>query len=94
MRIEELVWEHDNVEHIAKHNVLPKEVEELFFEDAPYFQRSSRKQQLYRVYGQTTTGRYLFCVMLYLGKDRGYIITTRDMSNAERRLYKRKVKGG
>lgn len=37
MRIYELVWTKENEEHIAEHHVTRQEVEELFFEEAPYF---------------------------------------------------------
>lgn len=91
MRIEELVWTEENKAHIAEHQVTPVEVEELFFEDAPYFRRGPG-ENVYHVYGQSGAGRYLFVVVIYLGKGQGYVITARDMDKEEERLYRKRGK--
>ncbi|NMG82602.1 MAG: hypothetical protein GIS02_00120 [Methanosarcinales archaeon] len=39
------------------------------------------------VYGQTSSGRYLFVVYLYLGKRVSRVVTARDMTKRERNLY-------
>ncbi len=90
MHIESLVWTRENREHIAEHHVTPTEVEELFFEDKPYFRRGPG-ENLYHVYGQSVAGRYIFVVMIYLGRGKGYIVTARDMDKKERRLYRARM---
>ena len=69
----------------------PQEVEELFFEEGPYFRRGAG-ENLYHVYGRSGAGRYLFAVMIRLGQGRGYIVTARDMDKKERRLYEKRAK--
>ena len=61
MRVRELLWSQDRINHIARHNVQPDEVEEVFF--GKPFVRSARSQgenPVYYVYGQTNTGSYCF----------------------------------
>ena len=91
MRIEELVWTKENEDHIAEHHVTPQEVEELFFEDVPYFRRGPG-ENLYHVYGRSGAGRYLFVVVIDLGAGKGWVVTARDMDKKERRLYQKRVK--
>lgn len=81
-----MVWDTRNEAHIAEHQVIPAEVEELIFADAPHYRRGPGKD-IYHVYGFTGSGRYLFLVLRYLGKSRGRVITARDMAHKERRLY-------
>ena len=92
MEIYDLEWDERNEAHIAEHHVTPAEVEELIFEDAPHYRRGPGKG-VYHVYGQTGVGRYLFVVLRYLGRNRGRVITIRDMTRKERRLYQRERKG-
>lgn len=91
MRIDELIWTVENEAHVAEHEVAPEEVEELFFEETPYF-RQGPGESLYHVYGRTGAGRYLFLVMIHLGERKGFVVTARDMDKKERRLYQRRAK--
>ena len=94
-------WDDYNEEHIAKHDVVPDEVEACFFN--PYiwkrkkdsksrardrFPRGVREERYY-LYGQTDGGRYLFIVFeLYSG---GVVhpISARDMDAHEKRYFQR-----
>lgn len=87
MHITELVWDDENKEHIAQHQVKPEEVEELFFEGAPYIRGF---QDVYHAFGQTQAGRYLFVVFRALGKERGRVITAREMNAPEKRFYRKR----
>ncbi len=89
MRIEELEWDDRNRNHIARHNVSLEEVEEVFFENQPHFRRW---QNVFYAYGRTSSGRYLFIVFKMGGQHRGRIITARDMTQRERRLYRKVMK--
>jgi hypothetical protein len=71
----------------SKHKVSPKEVEEALFENDPYIRSWSG---VYHAYGRTQAGRYLFVVFAQLGRRQAQIITARDMTLRERRLYRAK----
>ena len=60
MEITDFHWDEDNVAHIARHRVLPDEVEELAFDDEPWI-RKGRSGTRY-ILGHTISGRYLFVV--------------------------------
>ncbi len=65
MRIYELIWDSDRIEHIAQHNVTPNEVEEVCL-GKPFVQwtKSQGNNPVYYVLGQTNEGWYLFCVIV------------------------------
>ena len=88
MTIAELVWPHDRVEHIADHGVKPHEVEEVCFGD-PWVRRgkSMGENPVYYVLGQTSAGRYLFCVVIGFPDSRGYPVTARLMTPREKRRF-------
>ena len=85
IKIKEFQWDEENEKHILwRHNVTRSEVESVFIGD-PYF-RIGRDGTRY-VYGQTSSGRYLFVVYLYPGTGVARVITARDMTKRERKLY-------
>ncbi|MEO8601366.1 MAG: hypothetical protein ABI629_02205 [bacterium] len=65
MRIHELLWPHDRVDHIARHDVEPTEVEDVCFGDSLVLRaRAEGENPVYQVLGQTDRGRYLLCVVI------------------------------
>ena len=84
MRIEEFEWNNWNIEHIAKHAVSSQEVEEACYR-RPLIKKS--KDGLYLVYGQTYTGRYLLIVLKYKSQSLVYVITAREMTRSEQKLF-------
>lgn len=90
MRIHEFIWPQDRVDHIAVHSVSPAEVEEVCFGHA-LIQRgkSLGKNPIYHALGQTSSGRYLFCVVIQFPDGKGYPVTARPMSSHEKRRYNR-----
>ena len=76
MKILELIWPEDRVEHIARHGVRPDEVEEVCFGHA-WVQRAKAKGKnpVYYVLGRTAAGRYLSTVVIRLPDGRGYPVT-------------------
>lgn len=91
MEIKKLVWTSKTVEKIVrKHHLYQREVEEVFFEsEAPlHIRRSGR---LYHAYGRSAAGRYLFVVLLVVGRGRAQVVTARDMTQTERRLYRKET---
>ena len=61
MRIQRLVWPQDRIDHIARHGVMPDEVDHVCFDDQPrvFRGKSHGENPVYYVLGQTKAGRYL-----------------------------------
>ena len=88
MRIERLIWNQKNIEHIAAHHVSPDEVEEVCRSNPLIFTAPSKgANPAYYALGQTFAGRYVFTLVIAFGKGVGYVVTARDMTNAEKRRY-------
>jgi uncharacterized DUF497 family protein len=90
MRIHELVWSHDRIDHVARHGVTPEEVEEVCF-GRPLVLRakSEGENPVYYVLGQTDAGRCLFCVVIAFPDGKGFPVTARPMTEKEERRYRR-----
>jgi uncharacterized DUF497 family protein len=90
MKIHELIWPEDRIDHIALHKVTPEEVEEVCF-SRPLIQRAKAEGQnpVYYVLGQTAAGRYLFCVVIQFPDGKGYPVTARPMTPKEKRRFTR-----
>lgn len=93
MRIQAIVWLPDVIEKLdVKHSVTVEEVEELF-QSGAHFRRGPIGNQpgehLYNAYGQTYAGRYLFVVFIYKRNRKALILSARDMTDSEQRLYRR-----
>lgn len=93
--IRELRWRDDRVEHIARHDVVPAEVEaavlydrEVLLERAGLARRDP-SQAVYVVLGRTEAGRYLMVVLIHEGGGVAMPVTARDMDAKERRRYLR-----
>lgn len=85
MIIRKLVWDEWNIEHIARHNVEPEEVEQVCI-SKNLFERG--RDGTYQVTGQTETGRYL-TIILVLRRNGFYPVTARDASDTERKRFKK-----
>jgi len=93
MTIQELIWPHDRVEHIAAHGIRPHEVEEVCFGNPLVLRgKAEGTNPVYYVLGQTNAGRYLFCVVIRFPDGKGYPVTARTMTNNEQRRFNRKNK--
>ncbi len=87
MRVDDLEWTLDRAEHIARHSVASQEVEEVFG-SAPLFRRG--RGGVYEAWGQINSGRYLLVIFRYLGHNRAWPITARDMDENEKRAFRKK----
>ncbi len=87
MRIDDVEWTSDRVEHIARHAISPEEVEEVLA-SAQFFKRG--RGGVYEAWGRTESGRYLLVIFRYLGHNRAWPITARDMDENEKRILRRK----
>ena len=66
MKIRKLLWPEERIEHIARHNITPEEVEEVCFGQALVLRaKSEGENPVYDVLGQTISGRYVFCVIIH-----------------------------
>jgi uncharacterized DUF497 family protein len=90
MTIHEFIWPEDRIEHIARHGVTPEEVEQVCFA-RPFVRRgkSEGENPVYYVQGQTEAGRYLFCVVIRFPDGRGYPVTAREMTEKEKRRFRK-----
>jgi hypothetical protein len=88
MRIHELIWPKEQIDHIAQHGVQPEEVDEVCFSRA-LVQRAKTdgENPVYYVLGQTASGRYLFCVVIEFPDGKGYPVTARPMTRNEKRRF-------
>jgi len=90
MRINELIWPEDRIEHIARHGVTPEEVEAVCFGRSLVRRgKSEGESPVYYVQGQTEAGRYLFCVIIQFPDGNGYPVTARAMTTKEKRHYQK-----
>jgi uncharacterized protein len=84
MRIDEVLWDDWNSEHIARHHVSPEEVEDICFERYWEQNAGGGKRSLW---GQTSAGRYLLIFGVEREPGQFYPISARDMTQTERRRY-------
>jgi len=92
LRIEALEIDDQILEKVeSKHGVSFEEVEETCLSEAHHIRRS--KEGLYKLFGQTAAGRYILVVLVNLGRGVWKIVTAREMTDSERRLYSKSVGG-
>ena len=90
MRIDEIIWPEERIEHIARHGVTPDEVEEACFgKSLVQRAKSEGENPVYYLLGQTAAGRYLFCVVIRFPDGNGYPVTAREMTASEKRRYRK-----
>jgi uncharacterized DUF497 family protein len=90
VEIIEFEWDDSDVEHILRYNVSPDEVEDVAFDDEPWIKKG-RKGTRYML-GYTIGGRYLFTVYMIKNKGIARVITSMDMDEKTRKLYKSRGK--
>ena len=91
MACEEITWDEGAEQHIARHGVNAEEVEEVLH--GVTVQLGAPLTRLL-VLGRTLAGRYLVVVLEALTKagDLCRVVTARDMTESERRLYRRRTR--
>ena len=87
MIINSFDWDEINTEHIARHDVTPDEVEEVF--DQRYLLFRTRDER-YLAIGKSYDGRFVTVIFEKI-KDGIRVVTARDTDYKERKLYKRKT---
>lgn len=91
MRIRGLIWLAVIVDKLAvKHNVSQEEVEEVF-EGAPHFRfvesGFTEGEDVYSAFGQSEAGRYLIVFFILKSESRALVVSARDMTSSEKKLY-------
>ncbi len=90
VEITELLWDDQNIAHIARHNVTVPEVEEVVFGGSGLFFDFDQPSRPGRVaaFGVTTAGRGL-AVYLDTPTSQGasYVLTARPLTTKERQTY-------
>lgn len=87
-RIDGFIWLEWVIEKLAeKHHVEPQEAEDVFFDALCKVRKASSGK--YLLYGQSSSGRYLFIVFAWKSQQ-VQVISARDMTAAERRYYGQK----
>jgi len=87
MHINDFEWDMRNKVHIWEHGVDVLEVEEVFI-DRPVYQRA--RNDKYAAFGVSGEGRHLFVIFSLKGKGLIRVITARDMTEKEKRSYRKK----
>lgn len=91
MTIRGLIWLATIVEKLAvKHSVSTEEVEEVFG-SGPHFRfvesGFTSGEDVYSALGQTGAGRYLIVFFILKSDRRALVVSARDMTSSERKLY-------
>lgn len=96
MKFIRLRWSKHRIQHIARHNVNPEEVEEAIFQDKFSFVQRREKSKKYpgsymiAVFGSTLEGRLLMILLLNIPSGYYVPITARDMDDTERKYYQKR----
>lgn len=94
MKIRGIIWLRNVVDKLAwKHNVTTEEVESVFNDTSHYrFIENGdvEGENLYAALGRTEAGRYLIVFFIHKTADEALIISARDMTRKERKIYARK----
>ena len=93
MTIKGSIWFDDIIEKLLrKHNVTQNEVREVLVNN-PHFrfvEKGDRSgENVYAAIGQTDSGRYLIVFFVHKTTQHILILSARDMTRAERRLYEK-----
>jgi uncharacterized DUF497 family protein len=88
--VQRLVWDDWNIAHIARHDVVPDDVEAVCHNDPIV---SATYNDRLRVIGATHGGAILTVILAPEGEGAYYVITARPASRKERRLYQSQERG-
>jgi uncharacterized DUF497 family protein len=85
----EVLWTEDSEAHIARHGVRPSEVEQTLY-GRPRLSIRGRKETVL-VLGTSNEGRHLLVVVAEASDGRDFVVTARDMTDTEKRLFREKA---
>ena len=91
----EFFWDKGNIDkNLRKHNVSNKEAEEALKNDRAFIfrdEKHSQAEERFGLFGTTDQGK-LLSIVFTVRKKKVRIITARNMSRKERRVYEEKIK--
>jgi uncharacterized protein len=94
MKLKGIIWFRSIVDKLLwKHNVTTDEAEEVFSNSPQYrfIERGDIEgENLYTAMGQTDAGRYLIIYFVYKPTAEALVISAREMTKKEKRLYAKK----
>jgi uncharacterized DUF497 family protein len=83
---DEFDWDEANISHVARHDVMPAEIEEVFGRPHGFDIDECDYEERFRIYGITAQGRYL--TVVYTERNgRMRPITAWDMTQEEMEQY-------
>ena len=82
--IARIIWDAKNIEHIARHNVITVEVEQVLHSN--FSARSTYRARL-MIIGKTESGRILTIIVHEDDAEIFYVVTARDSSPEECQIY-------
>lgn len=86
LRIESLEIDDHILDKIeSRHGVTFAEVEQACLSESRHVRRG--REGLYKLFSQTANGRYILVVLVNLGRGAWRVVTAREMTDSERRLY-------
>ena len=86
MMFGEVMWTEDSEAHIGRHNVTPLEVEQVLYSQ-PRLAVAGRDDAT-EVLGTTDAGRLLLVVVTEATDGRDFVVTARDMTANEKRVFR------
>jgi uncharacterized DUF497 family protein len=86
--IRRLIWDARNKKHIARHHVVPDEVEEVVFFGNPLPDKGDTHNRLVLI-GETQGARILEVVLQNRGEGLWYPVTAYDASEEKKAVYRR-----
>lgn len=89
MKTASFEWDQRNIDHLADHEVEPDEAEAVLDNDPLILRTGDGK---YLAYGQTDEGRYLLVVFVRKPGPLVQVITARDLTDAEKKRFRRRRK--
>lgn len=82
------MWTEDSEAHIAHHGIQPSEVEQVLY-GRPRL-RTAGRHGTALVLGTSNEGRHLLVVVSEAADGRDFVVTARDMTDSEKRLFREK----
>jgi uncharacterized DUF497 family protein len=86
--VREIRWTSESEAHIARHDLTPEEVEQALT-NKPRYEVPGREDSTL-LYSATDEGRLLLVVLTEAVDGRWYVATAREMTDTERRTFRRK----
>jgi len=87
-------WNESNIEHIARHDVMPDEAEDIFFDTNNVLDediKHSIVENRFIIIGKTKKGRLLYQIFTERG-NKIRVISSRDINKKEVQLYEKKTR--